>query len=227
MPADVPFNPLDRSALAENVAAHLEARELMPLPPQAFTGAGIYAIYFVGSEGLYGPLTATGRPLYVGKAVPAGGRIGGFDLAASAGNVLWRRLAEHGESIEQATNLELSEFRCRYLVVEDIWIPLGEQLLISRHNPVWNSLVAGFGNHDPGANRYAGKKPLWDELHPGRPWADRMQRPADKTATQLTSEIEEQLASYRGPRDGSDVLEAVEEGYEPPALGELVQLDGD
>jgi hypothetical protein len=50
---------------------------------------------------------------------------------------------------------------------------LGESLLIQRHRPVWNSVIDGFGNHDPGAGRRKGAMPSWDTLHPGRSWADK------------------------------------------------------
>ncbi|WP_218119560.1 Eco29kI family restriction endonuclease [Roseospirillum parvum] len=55
--------------------------------------------------------------------------------------------------------------------MDDIWIPLGESLLISRFVPLWNKWVDGFGNHDPGGGRYNQERSRWDVLHPGRPWA--------------------------------------------------------
>ena len=79
--------------------------------------------------------------------------------------------AGHAESIRAATNLNLADFFCRYLVVDDIWIPLGKSLLIARFSPLWNFLINGFGNHDPGAGRYQGMRPRWDTIHPGRGWA--------------------------------------------------------
>ena len=50
-------------------------------------------------------------------------------------------------------------------------IPLGESLMIARTSPLWNAVIDGFGNHDPGKGRIAGMRPIWDTLHPGRPWA--------------------------------------------------------
>ncbi|MBN1485361.1 MAG: Eco29kI family restriction endonuclease [Chloroflexia bacterium] len=41
-------------------------------------------------------------------------------------------------------------------------------------NPLWNSGLDGFGNHDPGRGRYNQAKSEWDVLHPGRPWAERL-----------------------------------------------------
>ena len=85
--------------------------------------------------------------------------------------MLYKRLAEHAASIEQATNIELADFRCRFLVVEDIWIPLAESLLIQMFSPLWNRKIDGFGNHDPGKGRYNQQRSPWDVLHPGRAWA--------------------------------------------------------
>jgi hypothetical protein len=65
-------------------------------------------------------------------------------------------------SLDQASNLEIDDFWCRFLVVDDIWIPLGESLLIQRHRPIWNSLIDGFGNHDLGSGRRKGARPNWD-----------------------------------------------------------------
>ncbi|MBL8260560.1 MAG: Eco29kI family restriction endonuclease, partial [Candidatus Competibacteraceae bacterium] len=40
------------------------------------------------------------------------------------------RLRQHATSIDQAENLELGDFHYRCLVVDDIWIPLGENMMI-------------------------------------------------------------------------------------------------
>ena len=39
------------------------------------------------------------------------------------------------------------------LSVDDIWIPLTESLLIERFKLVWNRVLDGFGNQDPGKER--------------------------------------------------------------------------
>jgi len=77
--------------------------------------------------------------------------------------------------VEQCTNLHREDFRCKFLVVDDIWIPLGESLLINRFRPVWNVVVDGFGNHDPGGGRYNQQIAPWDILHPGRVWSAKLQ----------------------------------------------------
>jgi len=130
-------------------------------------------------------------PIYVGKAVPAGARKGGFGLDAPQGSVLYRRLCEHAESIKQAPNLKLKDFHCRYLIVDDIWIPLGESLLIETSAPLWNKVLDGFGIHDPGKGRYKQKKSHWDVLHPGRSWANKLKQ--GRALDEITKLIETHL----------------------------------
>jgi hypothetical protein len=189
--AETPFNPLDKRNLARSVAEALLRRPVCPLPSpysrgkqrasEAFSGAGIYAIYYVGAYEHYAAVAAKNRedrwewPIYVGKAVPKGARKGGFGLEAATGTVLYDRLREHARSIEQAENLALADFCCRYLVVDDIWILLGEALLIETFMPIWNKVIDGFGIHDPGSGRAGQQRSRWDVLHPGRPFAMRLQ----------------------------------------------------
>jgi hypothetical protein len=176
---EVPYNPLDKEHLGASVTEALLKREPVALSElREFQGAGVYAIYYTGDYGPYQRLArvnrrrAFRRPIYVGKAIPKGGRKAGLGVTGEEiGPMLYRRLLEHAESIEQAENLEISDFWCRYLVVDDIWIPLGESLLIQRFFPIWNLVVDGFGNHDPGSGRYQQKRAPWDIIHPGRPWA--------------------------------------------------------
>ncbi|MCC6294253.1 MAG: Eco29kI family restriction endonuclease [Bryobacterales bacterium] len=184
------FNPLDKEKLGGSVADALVSREQSPLPPaERFIGAGVYALYYAGDFLPYRPIVEGNRarpqreiPIYVGKSVPRGARKGGFGLNQSPGTVLFDRLAEHAESIHAAKNLNNSDFFCRYLAVDDIWIPLGESLLIETFRPLWNLVVEGFGNHDPGKGRQQGKKSMWDVLHPGRAWADNLTAGKDQTA---------------------------------------------
>jgi hypothetical protein len=176
-----PYNPLDKTRLGESVAEALLRQPAGLLPPEEpFLGAGIYALYYIGPFDLYGPIARRneqgqfGWPIYVGKAVPPGARKGGYGLGEEPGPVLFKRLGEHAGSIERARNMELADFFCRYLVVEDIWIPLAESLLIEMFSPLWNRKLDGFGNHDPGQGRYNQQKSPWDVIHPGRPWAEKL-----------------------------------------------------
>lgn len=178
MKSELPYNPLDKIHLGESVADAILRRPVEPLPPaESFIGAGIYAIYYTGDYPPYERIAERNRndkfawPIYVGKAIPSGARRGGIGLGIRPGTVLFRRLVEHGNSVKQAANLNLDDFRCQYLVVDDIWIPLGESLLISRFTPIWNTTIDGFGNHAPGSGRYNQQRSAWDVLHPGRDWA--------------------------------------------------------
>lgn len=193
------FNPLDKKQLAMSVGEALLAAELHPLPPhKKFSGAGVYAIYYFGDSPFYRKQTKLNSnspcpmPIYVGKAVPTGGRKGGSEFDASKGTVLYKRLCEHAESVKQTANLEIGDFKCRYLVVEDIWIPLGESLLIRQFRPLWNVVIDGFGNHDPGSGRDRQRKSPWDVLHPGRTWAEKL-TPRTRTQEQLLAAIGQRL----------------------------------
>lgn len=201
----IPFNPLDKKNLGASVAEALLAgkpHSLVDLPE--FSGAGIYAIYYAGKFPAYAELAKRNRssnpsaPIYVGKAVPAGARKGLELGAASAGKPLCNRLKEHAESIRSVSNLDIKDFSCRYLVVDDIWIPLGESLLIARYSPVWNSLIDGFGNHDPGKGRYEGLRPRWDVLHPGRAWATKC-KPRDERPKGIAQDVEAFLRNATFP----------------------------
>lgn len=194
-----PYNPLDKINLGASVAAAMlesEARPLGNLTP--FNGAGVYAIYYVGDLAPYEPLAALNRdgkfliPIYVGKAVPSGARKGTFGLDVNPDQALYKRLREHAESVKSAKNLCLEDFYCRYLIVDDIWIPLGESLLIAKFSPVWNKIIDGFGNHDPGARRYDGKRPKWDTLHPGRKWAEKL-APREESPERIAEEVADYL----------------------------------
>lgn len=193
--AEEPFNPLDKGHLGESVAWALLERPFSPLPPpERFFGAGIYAIYYNGSFAPYEPVTARDSsgnpttPIYVGEAVPAGARKGGFGLGLAPGRAIYNRLQQHAKTLQDANNLELQDFSCRFLVVDDIWIPLGETLLIERFSPLWNVILDGFGNHNPGSGRYRQEKSAWDVVHPGRAWAERC-APHHRSLQELLTDI--------------------------------------
>lgn len=148
-------------------------------PPENFIGAGVYALYYIGKSPLYKHLYEANRisfvqPIYVGKAVPRGWRQARLQKAA---NELYARLNDHENSIKQAKNLRIDDFRCRFMILEDAaadMIGTVEASLIRQYMPIWNSCIDGFGNHDPGSGRYDQAKSDWDILHSGRQWADRL-----------------------------------------------------
>lgn len=200
MQSETSYNPLEKQNLGISVANALLARPMGPLPPERrFIGAGMYAIYYSGDLPLYARLSATLRdpktaiPIYVGKAAPVDTRTDECGLAADIEPELFSKLSQHAESIKQTRNLSLHHFSCRYLVVDDIWIPLGESLLIEGFAPLWNRVLDGFGNHDPGKGRYQQQKSPWDVMHGGRSWAERLQ-PNLRTEQQLTEIVEEYFA---------------------------------
>ena len=202
IPIIEPFNPLDKRNLGESVADAALHSPLHSLPPEPFVGAGVYLLYYTGEHPIYQRLVQANSekmlyPIYVGKAVPAGARKGGLGLNVDHGLALYNRLNEHSESVKAAENLNLEDFRCRFLVVDDIWIPLAESLMIARFSPVWNRVLDGFGNHDPGRGRYSGKMPFWDCVHPGRSWAKNLQ-----PCTHQKEELEQRVKDYLDTKFG-------------------------
>lgn len=197
MPHEQPYNPLDKKNLGNSVAEAMLQRPIYPLGALPdFSGAGIYAIYYIGNFSAYNLLANANlnqqfaKPIYVGKAVPSGSRKGCNEENCPT-RALYKRLKEHASSISSTSNLALSDFYCRFLVVDDIWIPLGESLLIAKFSPIWNKLVEGFGNHTPGNGRFGQQRSKWDTLHPGRQWAQRCAARPEPAET-----IEEEIRSY-------------------------------
>ena len=182
-----PYDPLDYANLARSVVGALLRADRMPLPPERFAGSGVYAIYYTG------PLEYTDRyslgevPIYVGKAVPAGARKGSRSANPATETSLQRRLSDHAKSIGQAENLIVTEAHCRYLVVESVWITLAEQSLLSYFRPLWNTVLDGFGNHNPGRGRVNSARPRWDIMHPGRSWASRLR--ANENQADIIAEV--------------------------------------
>lgn len=172
---------------------------LLP-PPERFLGGGVYALYYCGDFEHYAELTKMNKssyklPLYVGKAVPPGWRTARSNVSESA--ELYSRLREHTRSISQATNLEVDHFRCRFMILTDIEADLVvpvEARLIRKHKPLWNMVVDGFGNHDPGKGRYNQAKSEWDVIHPGRIWAKRLKAEAP-SLTSVVDKIQKYVSS--------------------------------
>jgi len=194
-----PFNPLDKLHLGKSVAEALLRVDPVPLGELSrFNGAGIYAIYYLGAFPAYAPIIARnldgkfGLPIYVGKAIPPGGRRGGVGVGERPHTAMFSRLSVHRQSIAEVENLELADFYCRYLLVDDVWIPLGESLLIARFAPLWNLKLDGFGNKTPGEGRFNQTRSTWDTVHPGRPPAMRC-RERKETPEQLIADVENYL----------------------------------
>lgn len=185
-----PYNPLDLVNLGRSVERELLQRDREPLGSVALmTGAGVYALYYTGDNPLYKTIRGTEKPIYVGQARPEGTRKGNVD-ASKIGCPLWDRLHEHKESIDQVASLDVADFAVRYLVAIEVFVALAEGVMINDSRPVWNTVVDGFGNHDPGAaRRKDGRRPPWDELHPGRWWSHPLHMP---TASLIPAESSRQ-----------------------------------
>lgn len=151
-------------------------------PPERFQGRGVYATYYTGKHPLYAPIAQANRltyaqPIYIGKAVPKGWRQSRTsDSTTSSAHELFNRLKEHAGSLKSGEGLQPEDFSCRFIIFEDAgsdMIGSIEAALIKLNRPLWNSVVDGFGNHDPGSGRYQQARSDWDVLHPGRKWAEK------------------------------------------------------
>ena len=216
--SDEPYNPLAKANLAKSIEQEILSKEVIPLSAvDKIVGAGVYALYYVGEFPPYRALSeanADGRftkPIYVGKAIPQGGRKGGLGKDSSKGTALRSRLRAHARSIAETTTINVAEFHVRYLVVDDVWIPLGENALIETFKPLWNQVLDGFGNNIAGVGREGQVKSPWDTLHPGRrraskhldsPYAELFRKRAeehldDLPLTPLPKVLREQLEKSR------------------------------
>lgn len=214
----IPYNPLDKDNLGASVAEALLGRKVHPLGGLTrFNGAGIYAVYYTGTFPEYTPLAKRNRdgrfeaPIYVGRAIPEGGRKGGKP-GETVTQALFKRMRDHENSLRATNNLAVEDFHCRFLAVDDIWIPLGESLLIAKFSPVWNVLVDGFGNHTPGKGRFEGMRPRWDVIHHGREWAEKC-KPRPETPQQILADIKTYLRTVAPPKSPHFLAEQVRAEY--------------
>lgn len=197
-----PYNPLSKESLGNSIMQALMSSEAVPITQlQRFTGAGIYALFYRSTAPFmqYERYAKKNRkecrfPIYVGKAVQAGARKGMLLEDEDPGPVLYQRLSEHAESLKAAQNLSADDFMVRYLCLDNIWIPLGETLLISQFSPLWNVYVDGFGNHNPGAGRRNQLRSQWDMIHPGRAWAEQLKERDRDAMEKLLKSIPATLA---------------------------------
>ena len=112
--------------LVKDAVRFFNGTPIHALPPaDSFSGTGVYALYYTGQEGIYshyGTLNrlAYGHPIYVGKAVSKGWRQARVsDCPDKQSKELVSRLRQHSRSIDVASDLELSDFMCRFVIFED------------------------------------------------------------------------------------------------------------
>ena len=170
--------------LMKDAVRFFNGTPVYPLPlSEKFRGAGVYALYYTGANPMYARYSELNRlsydfPIYVGKAVPKGWRQSRIsDSKATQSTELYRRLKEHNQSIAVGKGLEIADFSCRFVIFEkesSDMIGSIEAALVKLNQPLWNSCVDGFGNHDPGKGRYEQARSDWDVIHTGRIWAERL-----------------------------------------------------
>ena len=200
-------------------------------PSEAFAGAGIYALYYRGNFPLYreiseslkrflapgsGPTMDQPTPVYIGKSDPPGSRKGSFEDEAVEGGEeeaqeflttrpkhrrLYERLRQHQTSISLTKNLKIEDFRCRYMLVDEVWVALGEARLVDWFKPLWNVLIEGFGSKVEGSGRGSTARSVWDILHPGR---------KENLGIQVASAIEMRIvADIRGAKTREGLKAAI------------------
>ena len=134
------FNPTDLVNLIRACVQELESRRVHALPlPDPFDGSGVFALYYDGNHPLYQhPAIRSSdqtQPIFVGRS----------RLTKSSGvQPLFDKLQQHARSIEDAKNLRIEDFTCRFLVLHPLWVPVVEKLLIARYDTLWNGVLTGF-----------------------------------------------------------------------------------
>lgn len=196
----VPFDPLAVENVGVTLAVELLEQPLQRMPPEEpFPGAGVYALYYNGKTDYYRRLVELDNerfkyPIYIGKAAGESAKQG-FNPHGGGKRKLYDRIDQHAKSIKAVENLELVDFRCRFLVLNDAYISLAESVMIRVFRPPWNGM--SFGSKVVGKNRMSGTPGLWDALHPGRGGRPAGVERAEKAAAVIdarTKELAEEMS---------------------------------
>lgn len=182
--------------LERSVQQALEAADAIPLAQDPGAGGGgVYALYYKGAHSLYGAISSTklSVPLYVGS-VASRRRESGL-LHSSRRSELRLALEYDRQTIGQCDDLELADFRVRFLELEGDRGKGIESLMIEDYRPVWNTALPGFRFHNPGRGRPKQRRSPWDEVHPGRPWAATLS-PCSRDSQELRDLV---LRHFAGP----------------------------
>lgn len=161
------FDPLSTGQIANTICETLERQPLVSMVSEIprFGGSGLYALYYRGhGENLYRPLVNLQIPVYAGQALSSNSATG---LRVQDRFPLHARLRKHRTSITEG-GLSIGEFRFRALLLPDVHADLGENALRVGYQPVWNSILTGFGSNEQGSATRQSKKTKWDTVHPGR-----------------------------------------------------------
>ncbi|MGY3356433.1 hypothetical protein ACVWZK_003096 [Bradyrhizobium sp. GM0.4] len=207
------------------VSIALLAQELVPLQDvKPAYGSGVYAIYYNGDHPLYGAISGTETPIYVGKADPE------KDDASDSreqGDKLTGRLIEHAKTIltaEKYSNqlpqglspISLSDFTCRRLVCATNAQLVAEKHLIRTFWPLWNSETKacwGMSKHGDAAKTRKNKRSPWDVVHPGRQWAIDDELENSLTPQEIADRSDAVLAKSPPRKDHAALLEEMLAGF--------------
>ena len=189
------FGPLAVENVGVTLAVELLEQPLTSTPPpNAFVGAGVYALYYSGDHPAYEGLTRIDKgrhkyPVYIGQAAGESSKQGFNFSSSTTKKKLYERIAQHAKSIDEVNNLELGDFRCRFLVLNDAYIALAEAVLIRAFRPAWNGM--SFGSKVVGKNGMGGNIGLCDALHPGRGGRPAGTQRADEAASFIAKRVAE------------------------------------
>jgi hypothetical protein len=209
----VVFDPSDPRVVGRFIGLGLIAQDRSPLEEiKPFYGSGVYAIYYDGPFGPYQPLAGTENPIYVGKADPAHA---GAKTPREQEQRLYRRLQDHVKNIRKAeahesATIELSDFTCRYLVIQSGWQTPAEDYLIKIFRPIWNKetkIFYGIGKHGDSPTTRSNKRSPWDTMHPGRDWAHRDSSiPDAKSSGEIIEELVAHFKKHQPYKTVDDIL---------------------
>ncbi|SFB61681.1 Eco29kI restriction endonuclease [Amycolatopsis marina] len=191
------FDPLSTTQLEAIICGQFERQPLLSLkdPVPTFNGSGLYAIYYVGrTHPLYGKLAHYKIPVYAGQARS---HVSATGVSKRELRPLRSRIREHRRSIEHCEGLDQVEFAVRLLLMPDVHADLGENGLRVGYQPVWNSVLKGFGSHEQGSTTRQSKRSEWDTVHQGRKRTfGATTHDADKLARKVRTHIDKQIATY-------------------------------
>jgi hypothetical protein len=163
----------------------------------AFSGDGIYALYYQGGLPFYEAIRSPGStcPIYIGKSGQSGRTSGREGCSVS----IHGRLRQHLKSIQEVRNLSAQDFTFRFIVLQHTeQVGLAESLLLKLFQPAWNSSLSGFGSR-PGFDKRCentSRASPWDTLHPGRRGSGKKPRSRSEVEEKLLSSLRQCRFAY-------------------------------
>lgn len=167
---------------------------------------GVYLLFYHGNNPFYECIADINKedcrlPIYVGKAVESGKRKG---TSVKNTQSLYGRVNEHKRSIEHCQEqggLSVNDFSFKVIAMHSNLVTWGEATMIRHFKPAWNSIIEGFGIHTPGVGRFEQARSVWDCLHPGRPFAEKMKKLAsfdkDGKKAKISESCKQFLEQYK------------------------------